>query len=36
MDDNQMNPFGDFFNKMNSNLSGWLRNEKDLQELLED
>lgn len=32
----EMDPFREFFIKMNNDLAGWLRNEKDVNTLVED
>lgn len=32
----QIEPFHEFFNKMNKDLAGWLQNERKLQDLLDD
>jgi len=36
MESVSIEPFQQFFNKMNKDLSGWLENEKGIQELLQD
>ena len=36
MNSNKIDPFQEFYNKMNADLSGWLDNEQKIQELLQD
>jgi hypothetical protein len=36
MSGNNIEPFKDFFTKMNNDLAGWLNNERLINDLLED
>jgi hypothetical protein len=36
MNSNKIDPFQEFYKKMNADLAGWLDNEQKIQELLQD